>query len=188
MAKLIGKTYAQALFEVAEEVDKIQQFKEELNSIYEIFDKEKEFKIIFEHPKLSKNEKKDIINSVFKGRVAQEILNLIYIVIDKGREKYLMDIIEEYIELSNEKQGIIEAQAITAVPLDEEEKLRLQNKLSEKLGKTVILENIVDEGIIGGVLVKIQDKIIDASIKGQLDRIQKNLKDIRVTKIGVSKK
>ncbi|KGG80674.1 F0F1 ATP synthase subunit delta [Caloranaerobacter azorensis] len=187
MAKLIGKTYAQALFEVAEEVDKIQQFKEELNSIYKIFDKEREFKIIFEHPKLSKDEKKDIINSVFKGKVAQEILNLIYIVIDKGRERYLMDIIEEYIRLSNEKQGIIEAQAITAVPLNEEEKLKLQNKLSEKLGKNVILKNIVDTDIIGGVLVKIQDKIIDASIKGQLDKIQKSLKDIRVTKIGVSK-
>ena len=72
--------------------------------------------------------------------------------------------------------------------MGEEERLKLQNKLSEKLGKNVFLENVVDKDIIGGVLVKVQDKIIDASIKGQLDRIQKNLKDIRVTRIGVSKK
>lgn len=185
MAELVGKRYAEALFEVALEMDKLEQFKEEVKVVSDILEQEAKLKTIFQHPKLSKNEKKDIINSLFKNNASQEILNFLYIIVDKGREKFINDIKNEYISLSNEKQGIVEAQAITAVPMGEEEKIELQKKLTKKLNKKVNLTNIIDESIIGGVLVRIEDKVIDASIKGQLDEIQKMLNNTRVTKIGV---
>ncbi|MGF7057708.1 F0F1 ATP synthase subunit delta [Brassicibacter mesophilus] len=180
MAKLIGKRYAEALFEAATELDKLDQFKQEIKAVSDVFENEPQLKTIFEHPKLSKNEKKDIIKSIFGGKVSQEILNLCYIVVDKSREKHMKDISEQYIKLSNKKMGIVEAQAVTAVPMDEEEKLKLQSKLSEKLGKKVLLSNIVDEKLMGGVLVKIEDKVIDSSIKGRLEDIYKNLNNVRV--------
>jgi len=180
MAKLIGRRYAEALFEAAIELDKLEQFRDEIKAVSDVFENEPQLKTIFEHPKLSKNEKKDIIKSIFGGKVSQEILNLCYIVVDKNREKHIKDISDQYIKLSNEKMGIVEAQAVTAVPMDEEEKLKLQNKLSEKLGKKVLLSNIVDEKLIGGVLVRIEDKVIDSSIKGKLEDIYKNLNNVRV--------
>jgi F-type H+-transporting ATPase subunit delta len=186
MAKLVAKRYAEALFEVAVELNKLEHFKEEISAVIDVFENEPKLKIIFEHPKLSKNEKKDIINSVFKDRISQEMLNLMYIVIDKGRERFLKDIKEEYINLTNERLNIVEAKVITAVSMTGEEKIKLQNRLSEKLGKNVILENIIDKNVIGGVLIRIQDKVIDASIKGQLDMIEKELKNAKVEKIGVS--
>ncbi|EOC99449.1 F0F1 ATP synthase subunit delta [Caldisalinibacter kiritimatiensis] len=185
MAKLVGKRYAEALFEVALEYDKLEEYKQEIIEVSKVFESEPKLKTIFEHPKLTKNEKKDIINSLFKGKISQEILNLLYIVVDKGRERYLSYIKDEYVALSNEKLGIIEAKAVTAVPMTEEEKSKLQDNLSNKFGKRVILENIVNEEIIGGVLVKIEDKVIDNSIKGQLDNIEKELKNVKVEKIGV---
>ncbi len=180
MAKLIGKRYAEALFEVASELNKLEQFKQEIKAVSDVLENEPQLKTIFQHPKLSKNEKKDIIKSIFNNRVSQEILNLCYIVVDKGRERHITDISDEYIKLSNQKMGIVEAQAVTAVPMDEEEKLKLQNKLSEKLGKKVLLSNILDKNILGGVLVRIEDRVIDSSVKGRLEDIYKNLNNVRV--------
>jgi len=181
MAKLVGKRYAEALFEVAKEVDKLEQFKEDIKAISDIFESEPQLKTIFQHPKLSKNEKKDIIKSLFEGKSSQEVLNLLYIIVDKGREAHLKDISDEYINLYNEQMGIVEANALTAVKMNEEDKLKLQEKLSEKLGKKVLLTNTVDEEIMGGVLLKIGDKVIDSSVKGRLEDIQKNLNNIRVS-------
>lgn len=186
MAKLVGKRYAEALFEVALELNKLEQFKEEIIAISDVFENEPKLKTIFLHPKLSKSEKKDIVNSLFKDKISQQMLNLMYIVIDKGRERYIKYIKDEYVDLANEKQGIVEAVAVTAVPMEEVEKIKLQNKLTEKLGKNIILKNVIDKEIIGGVLIKIEDKVIDSSIKGQLDMIQKELKNVKVEKIGVS--
>lgn len=180
MAELVGKRYAQALFEVAVELDKLEEYKDEINTVANIFESEPKLKMIFEHPKLSKNEKKDIVNSIFKGKVSQEIVNLMYIVVDKGRERYINTISKEYTSLSNEKQGIIEAKAITAVAMEEEELSKLEENLSKKFSKKVILTNIVDESVIGGVLVRVEDKVIDSSIKGKLEMIEKSLKDIRI--------
>jgi len=181
MAELVGKRYAEALFEVAVELNKLDQFKEEIKAISDVLETEVELKTIFRHPKLSKNEKKDIINSIFKDRVSQEIINLIYIVIDKGREKFIKDISDEYIVLSNKKLGIVEAEAVTAVAMSQEEIDKLQSNLSEKMGKKVILTNMIDKKIIGGVLVRIADRVMDASIKGHLDAIQQSLSNIRVS-------
>ncbi|MFA5523166.1 MAG: F0F1 ATP synthase subunit delta [Tissierellales bacterium] len=182
MAELVGKRYAEALFEVALELDKLEEFNEEIKSVSEVLKSEPKLKTIFEHPKLSKKEKKDIIDSIFKDRVSQEIVNLCYIIIDKNREAYLSDISYEYTRLSNDKQGIVEAKAITAIPMDDEEMKKLENQLSKRLDKKVILTNEVQSGIIGGVLVKIGDKIIDASIKGRFEELYKDLKTQRVRK------
>lgn len=180
MAELIGRRYAEALYEVALELDKLEEFKTEIKIVVDIFKAEPKLKTIFEHPKLSKNEKKDIIDSIFKDRVSQEILNLCYIVIDKGRERYLADICREYTKLSNEKQGIVEAKAVTAVPMKDKEMKKLEEQLSKKLGKKVLLSNVVDTTIIGGVLVKIGDKIIDSSIKGRFQELYKDLNNVRI--------
>lgn len=182
MAKLVGRRYAEALFEVAIELDKLEQFRDEILFISQVFQNEPKLNIIIQHPKISKAEKKDIINSIFKDRVCQEILNLMYIILDKERERDIQDISDEYINLFNEKYGIVDAQAITAIPMSEEEKLELEQKLSKKLDKKVNLVNIVNEDIIGGVLVKIKDKVIDESIRKQLDMLQKNLQGVKVSK------
>lgn len=187
MAELVARRYAEALFEVALEINKLDEIKDELNSISNILESEQKLKTIFEHPKVSKDEKKDIINSLFKGKVTQEVLNFIYITIDKRREKNIKSINKEYISLYNGEKGILEGTVTTAVPMNENEIERLQNELKNKFKKNVVLKNKIDDNIIGGVLIRIEDKVIDSSIKGQLEDIMKLLNNVRVTEIGVNK-
>lgn len=181
MAKLVGKRYAEALFEVAAESDKLQEYKDEIKAVANVFSDNPELETIFTHPRVTKDEKKDMLKNIFEGRVSQEILNLLYIVIDKNREKYIQDISDSYSELSNENLGIIEAKAYTAVEMSDEEIDNLKEKLSAKLGKKVELENLIDSSLLGGVLVKLGDKVLDGSIKGRLNEIQKELNNIRLT-------
>ncbi len=185
MAELVGKRYAEALFEVALEMEKLEDVEEEITFVSNVFEKEDRLKTVFEHPKLSKTEKKDIVNSLFKEKLSKEVMNLLYITIDKGRERFIKDIKNSYISLSNEERGIVEASAVTAVPMSDKEISKLQDNLSKKLNKNVKLKNITDESIIGGVLIRIEDRVMDSSIKGKLEDIQKSLKNIKVTKIGV---
>lgn len=182
MAELVAKRYAEALFEVAVETNQLDEFKEELSSVSNVLESEAQLKTIFEHPKLSKDEKKDILNSLFKGKVKDEIINLLYVIVDKGRERYIKDIKKEYITLANEKQGIVEGRAITAIELEENKLKELEEKLSKRFNKTIKLTNEIDKDILGGVLVKIGDKVIDSSVKGQIEKITKELNGATVTK------
>ena len=100
---------------------------------------------------------------------------------DKRREKYLNDISNSYKDLSNDRLGIVEADAYTAVPMTEDEINKLQEKLSSSFRKTVELNTHIDKDIMGGVLVKVGDKVIDGSVKGKLREIQKKLNNIRLT-------
>lgn len=186
MAELVAKRYAKALFDVALELNKLDVLKEEINSISWVLESENKLKAIFEHPKLSKQEKKDIVNSLFKGKATDEIMNFLYILVDKRREKYISAIKKEYNSLYNTERGLIEGTITTAVPMSVEDKIKLQDKLSKEFGKTIILDNIIDDSVIGGVLIRIQDKIIDSSVKGMLEDITKNLNNVRVTEIGVN--
>jgi len=188
MAELVSKRYAEALFEVALEENSLDKFKEEIKAVSNILDSEKKLKTIFEHPKLSNDEKKDILNKLFEGNISKEVLNFLYIIVDKGREKYIKDIKNEYIILSNQEQGIVEGQAITAVKMDDEKLERLELELSKKLNKTIKLTNKIDQTVLGGVFVKIGDKVIDSSVKGRIDELTKSLNKASVTKKEVESK
>lgn len=181
MAKLVAKRYAEALFEVAAEDGNLEQIKEEIQFVSEVFESNPELKTIFVHPRLSKTEKKGMLEELFKGKVSEPVLNLSYITVDKGREGYLSEISKEFTILSNRKQGIVEAKAFTAVPMSEDELNALEERLSGRFNKRVQLSNLIDESVIGGVLLKIGDKVIDGSIRGKMEEIEKELKNIKVS-------
>lgn len=180
MEKLVGKRYAEALFEVAEEVNKIDEFREEIKFISDVFEQNERLRTIFEHPKLSKAEKKDILNELFKEKVSKEVLNLCYIMVDKGRGNDIKFVSPEFSKLANKKQGIVEARAITAVKMNDEEIKSLQDRLSKKFNKKVELLNTIDKSIVGGVVVEVEGKRIDGSIKGKLDDIYRSLNNMKL--------
>lgn len=182
MGKLVAKRYAEALFEASLEVDKLNEFNSEIKFVSDVFEENPKLKMIFEHPKLSKAEKKDILNELFKDKVSTEILNLCYIMVDKGRSKNIKGVSEEYTKLANKKQGIVEAKAITAVAMTDEELQSLQTTLSKKLDKKVSLSNTIDNTVVGGVVVEVEGKIIDGSIKGKLNDIYRSLNNMKLTR------
>ncbi|WP_053954733.1 F0F1 ATP synthase subunit delta [Inediibacterium massiliense] len=180
MAKLIEKTYAQALFEVATEMNGLDLYREELSFIVETFKTYQEFSILYNTPQMSKEEKKEMIEDVFKNQISKEVMNFLKILVDKNRTTALEGINKEYKNLVNKHYNQVEGVVITAIPLKDEYKATIEEKLSTITKSQVTLKNEVDSSIIGGVFVKIEDRVIDHTIKNRLDQLKKELTQIIV--------
>lgn len=178
MAKLVANRYASALFEAGIDLENIKLFNDELVFLGKVFKEEEKLLKILGHPKIGKAEKREIMDNLFKGRLSEEMINFLYILIDKRREGYILEIIEEYRKMFNKHENIIKVVAITAVPMEERAKDKLSLVLKDKLKKTIELTNEIDSKLIGGVLLKVEDKLIDGSIKNQLESIGRAIKGV----------
>lgn len=178
MAELVGKRYASSLFDVAVDLNKIDDFHSQLEFIKNIFSSEGKLLTILEHPRISRGEKRNLVEEIFKKSVSQELLNFLFIIIDKRREDSLMDIIKEYNAIFKEYKGILDVEAITAVTMGEEPKNRLKLALKSKFHKEINLSNRVDPSIIGGVLLKMNEKVIDSTLRYELKEMESMINSI----------
>lgn len=186
MAKLVAKRYATALFEVSKENNNVDKYQSQLQLLADIFKDEPQLRTILQHPKVTQDEKKDILSSILSKVVDQEVINFLYILIDKSRERYIEDIIHQYNELANNYNNIEKTLVVSAVSLTLEEVQVLTEKLSKAFNKNIVIENKIDPEVIGGMLVKIGDRVIDGTIKGKLTALRGQLNTITLQEIGVS--
>jgi|LGOV01.1.fsa_nt_gb F-type H+-transporting ATPase subunit delta len=180
MAELVAKTYSQALFEVGLDNNNLDVFMEELKVVRDMFREYPDFYEILISPKINTEEKKKIVDEVFKGKATNEINNFMKILLDKRRVKDLYSIVEQFENLIYEHKGIVKATAITTVLLGKDEKDSLTKKLESITGKEVELINEIDKSVLGGVLIKLGDQVIDGTLKGKLNNLQISLKEIIV--------
>lgn len=173
MGKLVASRYASALFDVALEIDKLDDFKYELNFIEVGIKDNPRLLDILGHPKISKDEKKSIIKDIFQNKLSEEINNFIYILIDKRREKNILTIIDEYNGLYDDYNKRVNVKATTAIPMTKVHITKLTENLKQSLGKEIVLTNIVDKTVLGGILLEMDNALVDGTVKGQLEEIRK---------------
>lgn len=178
MAKLVGRRYATALIDAGLELGMIEQFNEELDYIEDVFKREEKAFQIFSHPRINRDEKKQFISAIFPEGISQEMMNFLYILIDKKRSINLFEIIKEYEKLYNEEKNIVIVTAITVKEMKADSLAKLKNKLEKKLNKTIKISNEIDESMLGGVLLKVGEKVIDGTIIGQLEVIEEAIKGV----------
>lgn len=178
MAELVGKRYSASLFEVGIELDKMDTFHKEINFIKDIIEDNNRVLKILEHPEISKKEKRDVVEEIFGEMVSKEMLNFLFITIDKRRETNIINIVDEFNKLFKDYRGIVDIEAVTAVPMNEEASERLKTVLRDKLEKEINLSNRVDPSIIGGVMLNMDEKIIDSTLKTQLGEMESMFKEI----------
>ena len=138
------------------------------------------------HPHVKLEAKKEIFTKIFRAEIGDLTNKFMSLLFDKKREMLLPQIVGEFEVLANEAQNIIKAQVIVATALNVEQRTALINKLSMATGKTVVAEYKIDTGILGGVIVKIGDKLIDGSVIRQLETLKTQLLADETTKIGVN--
>ncbi|KXZ40525.1 F-type H+-transporting ATPase subunit delta [Alkalithermobacter thermoalcaliphilus JW-YL-7 = DSM 7308] len=178
MAKLVATRYASAIFEVGVELNKEEMFYEELKIISSNFEENEKFFKMLKTPILSKQEKKELIENIYKDKASLEIVNFLKVLIDKDRISIIREIVDIYKQLLNENKNEIQAIAITAVPMSEESLKELTYKLCEKTKKNVKVKNQVDPTVLGGVLVKMGNEEIDGTVKTKLEKLKKQLHQI----------
>ncbi|HET7521801.1 MAG TPA: F0F1 ATP synthase subunit delta [Bacillales bacterium] len=173
MSEGVAKRYADALYEVAEERGKIEEIENGLASVAEAF-REEEIARLWLNPSLDAQRKKELIDS-FSGSVNRELVNLLKVVVDNHREHQLQHIAKAYTKIANEARGIVDATVTTAVPLSDEDKEQLAKQFGNALNKKIRIDAKVDRDVIGGVLIRIGNRVYDGSIAGKLSRFKQRL-------------
>ncbi|MGL5377507.1 MAG: ATP synthase F1 subunit delta [Cetobacterium sp.] len=165
----IGKRYAEAIYNVAEQKNEVKSIYEVLNSVMELFKTDVDFKNFITHPLIKENEKKEILKKVFSD--SNEGLEILFYILEKGRISEIREIVAEYIKLDYAKNRILNVEATFALSLTEEQKEKLSKNLENKTGKKIKLVVKVDKSLIGGGIIKIGDEVIDGSIRKQLETL-----------------
>ena len=169
----VGRRYSKAIFEIAEEKNQVKEIYEMLNSAMVLYRTDKEFKNFILNPLIDSEQKKSVLNEIF-GKDNSENLNILLYILDKGRMNCIKYIVAEYLKIYYRKNRILDVKATFTKELTDEQKKKLIDKLSQKTGKEINLEIKIDKDILGGGIIKIGDKIIDGSIRRELDNWKKS--------------
>ena len=169
----VGRRYSKAIFEIAEEKNQVKEIYEMLNSAMVLYRTDKEFKNFILNPLIDNEQKKSVLNEIF-GKDNSENLNILLYILDKGRMNCIKYIVAEYLKIYYRKNRILDVKATFTKELTEEQKKKLIDKLSQKTGKEINLEIKIDKNILGGGIIRIGDKIIDGSIRRELDNWKRN--------------
>lgn len=180
MVELIGKRYGQALFELALESGDLDTREEEIRLMVDTFTSEEEFFNILNHPKLSKKDKLDMLKAIFEGKVCDDFVGFLYLTVDKSRQEHIVDILNYTLARIEEYNGFVTAHVESAVPLADIDKKLIVSKLEAQTGKKITLEAVVDESLIGGLIIRINDRIVDNSIKRNLHRMALDIYETKV--------
>lgn len=201
MARLVSKVYGEALFEFAKESDQLEKMFEEALDIIEVFTSSEEVNDFLNNPNVNKDQKISFLHTVFvdkfwAGPVAKifkffhidihkgqnpKILEFLSIVIRKGRQKDIVPILRHFTHLVLLSLNIGEASVTSAEELSDKQKKDLEKKLVDttRFDNFVVSYN-VDESLIAGIKIKIDDKVLDTSYRTKIDSISKNLRGLKL--------
>ncbi len=175
----LAHKYAAAIFEIAKEDNKLTEYGKDLERVRDELFAVKGVREYFADPRIEPAAKKDLVKKAFKGDLSAVVYNFLMLLVDKRRISLLEAIEEDFRAESYKEQGIIIADVTTAAGMSDAQKNALQDKLAASSGKKVRLRMHEDAGIIGGVVVKIGDKRIDGSVRGQLQSLTRELMNKR---------
>ena len=183
MAKLVSKTYGEALFQVACEGGdaKCAELLEEIQVLRGILSENPEFDGLMKHPGITKQEKLQVMETVFRGRISEELVNFLDIIVSKERFGELDEIFEYFSDRVKEKQRIGVVYITSATALTQKQMAAVEQKILETTSFVKLEPHYsVDQELIGGLVIRIGDRVVDSSIRTKLDHMTKQLLQIQL--------
>jgi F-type H+-transporting ATPase subunit delta len=171
----VAKRYAKALFEVAQEKGIIAQVEAELAAVTGAFKNESDLQKVVQHPGIEIGAKKALLQQLFEGKVSDIVFNTLQLLIDRRREDIIGALQLYYVDIANASLGQANAIVYTPYELSEAETNGIKEQFASITGKTIRVETIIDKSLLGGIQVRIGDRLYDGSLSGKLQRLQKAL-------------
>lgn len=169
---LVDKRYAEALVEVAENNNTIETAKDELGLLADMYVKQPEIASFFQSPEIGKEDKKKSLVKIFEGSTSK-VLPFLELLIDKDRIKNLPDIFKEFVEISDRRKKVLHMDIFAAAPVSDELLNKVMEKYKKEYNATQVKVSVTIEAeLIGGIKVKIGDRVIDGTIKGRLEGLK----------------
>lgn len=168
----VVRRYAHALFQTANRDSAVDQVENDLKAVDEVLRQVPRLARVLKAPTISGSQKRALLEQVFAQRVSPLSLRFLGLLVDRRRESVLTDVYEEYRRLANEHRRILPVQVTAAVPMTDAERDALAAALSRKTGKKVVLQVSIDPSLMGGLMVRMGDTIIDGSVKTRLAQLR----------------
>jgi F-type H+-transporting ATPase subunit delta len=167
--------YAKALFALAKEANSFEAMKKDMELLYRCIQEITELQFVIQSPVIKVSEKIRLFEVSFRDTFSQLTFSFINLVLERRREEYLMGISRHFLTLLKTEQGIQSAELVTASPLDETLRKSILQYITRKFNTKVELQETVDDKLIGGFILRVGDRQLDASITSKLKRIQNEL-------------
>lgn len=180
----IAKRYAKALFELAKEHGIVDEVEQDINAVWAQLQSEKDLLKLLSHPMIPMSEKVRLLHRYFEGGIGELAMRFAELLLRRGRINQLGHIVSIFKELADEWRGVLHVEVKSAIELTEGEIERIREWASRMWNKRIIIRTQVDEDIIGGLVIKVGDKLLDLSIKGALDDIASHLRQLHVLSVG----
>lgn len=181
MAKLATKTYSDALFELAIEKDVVDSLYEEVLAVKKALEDNPDLLRLMSHPKIVREEKISLIEDIFKGKVSDLLCGFLVRIVTAGRNEILCDILDYFIAEVKEYKKIGIAYVTTPTLLQSEQKKLVEKRLLETTGYSQMeMHYNVDSSLIGGMRIRIGDKVVDSSVSTKLMQMSRQLHKIQL--------
>jgi F-type H+-transporting ATPase subunit delta len=171
----IARRYAQALFATARKSGALERVETDLEAIDALIRTQPNLLRVMRAPTIPRANKKELVRRLFESQMSPLTIRFLSLLIEKRREATLPEVNREFRALSDAARNVVQAVATVAAHLTAEERTRLTEMLARRTGKTIELREELDPELIGGVVVRLGDTIIDGSIAGQLRRLHQQL-------------
>jgi len=167
----IARRYADALYQVAAEQDAVETTEQELHGVVAGVEDATDFGRFLAHPLVSREQKTVLVEQTFPD-LSAHLANMLRLLIRNRRESYLDLIYDQFVEVRVEAEGLARVDVTSAKPLSDDERQELSDRLETALGQRVLLEERIDEALIGGTRIEMDGRVIDGTLRARLGRLR----------------
>ena len=175
VSQAIARVYAEALLDLVEDQGSLGRVVDDLHAVRELFDNDKTFRLFFASNRLERYDKKRILDDALKDKLDRPVLGLLHVLVDKQREMLVDNIVDEFDRFKDIREGIRHAYVTSARALDSDQRDEIVRGLEEATGKKITLHERVDPNVLGGLIVKLGDRIVDGTLRRRLHRLRRVL-------------
>ena len=175
-ANELVRGYAEALFRVVQAEGELDRVEDELYRFGKILESNHELKQVLSDQSVDRGQREKVLDELLTDKVSPHTISLLSFIVGQGRARHLPEILKEVADLAAEARQSVVAEVRSAVPLDESQLTALAGSLSKATGKNVEVKLLIDPSIIGGIVAKVGDTVIDGSVKRRLEQVREQVK------------
>ena len=170
----VASRYAKSVIDLAKEQNILDVVKTDMEQVAQVIKSSTELQAVLNNPIIKTDKKQSILKSLFEGKVNPVVSSFFDIMVKKGRSELVYATALEFVREYNEIKGIVKAEVISATALSEANLAALKATIGQQINADVILTNKVDSSLIGGFVVKVGDRQVDASLAGKLNKLERH--------------
>lgn len=175
VSRAVARVYAQALLDLAERKGTLPRVVDDLRAVQALYDRDAFFRSFFVSPRVDPAVKRRALRAALEGKIGREVMGLLHVLVDKRREVVLDNVVDEFERFRDLREGRVHVYVAAARPLEPFQRAEIVAAIERHAGKTAQIHERVDPRLIGGIVVKVGDRILDGSLRRRLDRLRRQL-------------